>query len=406
MTLFASAAATLALITLSAAFGYEPSDLSFVDSGNEVASSIDHLPAELTPARVEADDLGPGVLQLESIGQFVSPVEVIAGAGDSRTFVVQQAGQLVAEDGTVALDISDRVLADGERGLLGAAFHPDEPLLYVHYSNLDGDTVVAEYPFDASTGVADSDLHRQVLLIAQPYENHNGGELVFGPDNLLYLGLGDGGLADDPVRSALDLASPLGKILRIDPTLSDDGAYAVPDDNPFVDQSGADPTVWSYGLRNPWKFSFDSATGDLWIADVGQNDWEEINYVRAIDGVGAGRGVSFGWSAFEGDARFNTDQSAEGHTAPLVTYERADGQCSISGGAVYRGNDLPQLDGWFVYGDYCTGTIWGFDSTADPGDREIVALAQTEALAAIATGGDGELFAVSIAGTVSRLTSV
>lgn len=395
--------AVIALITLVTAFDYEAADLPFVDS-NAPASTATVLEAELQPLIGAPDVERPTALVLDPIGSFEAPLEVVARAGDDRTFVVQQGGQVVAGDGTVVLDISDLTEADGEQGLLGAAFHPSRPLVYVHYSNLDGDSVIAEYEIDSDTAVADAQTHRKVLVVAQPYENHNGGELVFGPDNMLYLGLGDGGLADDPVRSALDLSSPLGKILRFDPTPSGSSSYTVPADNPFVDVADAEPTIWSYGLRNPWKFSFDAVTGDLWIADVGQNQWEEINHAAATEGADAGRGLSFGWSAFEGDARFNDDQSEDGHTPPAVTYARADGQCSISGGAVYRGDALPQLDGWFVYGDYCTGTIWGFDTAASAGDREIVELAQAEALAGIAAGGDGELYAVSIAGTVSRLS--
>jgi len=400
---FVALGAVIALITLVTAFDYEPADLPFVDS-NAPVSTATVFEGELEPLIGAADLAEPTTLTLDPIGEFDAPLEVVARADDDRTFVVQQGGQIVASDRTVILDISELTVADREQGLLGAAFHPSDPLFYVHYSNLDGDTVVAEYEIDPDTAVADADTHREVLVVEQPYENHNGGELVFGPDDLLYLGLGDGGLADDPIRSALDLSSPLGKILRFDPTASGSSGYTVPEDNPFVDVVDAEPTVWSFGLRNPWKFSFDAATGDLWIADVGQNAWEEINHAVATEGADAGRGLSFGWSAFEGDAPFNDDQPEDGHTPPVVTYARADGQCSISGGAVYRGEALPQLDGWFVYADYCTGTIWGFDTALDANDREILELAQGEAIAGIAAGGDGELYAISIIGTVSRLS--
>lgn len=400
----------MGLIALVSGFSYEASGLPLI--GNDDASpesadartAVEELLAdELRPAR----GTGSGVstpLVATSIGEFVAPVEVLTRPGDTRTFVVEQIGRVVADGATVMLDITDRAVADQERGLLGAAFHPTEPLLYAHYTDSAGDTVIAEYPTD-DAGIADANAERIVLTVDQPYDNHNGGEITFGPDAYLYIGLGDGGLANDPNRAALDLSSPFGKILRIDPTPGADGsAFTVPADNPFVDDPHADPTVWSYGLRNPWKFSFDTSTGDLWIADVGQDLWEEINFAPAINGVDAARGVSFGWSAYEGDQRFNDDQPADGHLPPFVTYPREDGNCSISGGAIYRGAALTsQIGGWYVYGDFCTGLIWGFTTDGPP--DEIVQIAQVDALAAIATGGDGELYAVSIAGEVFRLES-
>lgn len=401
------------VIAMASAFAFEtPSvpSISDADAPTERSAvagadaAVDELfAAELRPEL--ASGSGPSTLLTpRSIGEFVSPVEVLTRPGDARTFVVEQIGRIVTDDGAIVLDITDRVVAEQERGLLGAAYHPSQPLLYAHYTDSLGDTVIAEYPV-AGDGVADANAERVILTADQPYDNHNGGEITFGPDGYLYIGLGDGGLANDPDRAALDLTSPFGKILRIDPTFgSDDSAFTVPVDNPFVDVADADPTIWSYGLRNPWKFSFDPATGDLWIADVGQDLWEEINRAPASDGVDSGKGVSFGWSAFEGDLRFNDDQPADGHMAPLVTYERADGNCSISGGAVYRGQALADLiDGWYVYGDFCTGLVWGFATDAGPGDTETIQIAQVDALAAIATGGDGELYAVSIIGEVFRL---
>ena len=183
--------------------------------------------------------------------------------------------------------------------------------------------------------------------------------MAFGPDGYLYLALGDGGSADDPERNSLALSSRLGKILRIDPQPTADAPFATPPDNPFVDVEGADPTIWSLGLRNPWKFSFDSLTGDLWIADVGQGDIEEINLAPAISGQGAGKGLSFGWSAFEGSERFNTDQDDAGHTGPVVEYRHDDGNCSVSGGAVYRGDVIEDLFGWYVYRRLLLGTNLG-----------------------------------------------
>ena len=237
----------------------------------------------------------------------------------------------------VVLDISDLTDANGEQGLLGLAFHPTADLAYVDYTSNSGNTVVAEFAVDPITGVFDASSRREVLTVAQPYSNHNGGQLAFGPDQLLYIGLGDGGSGGDPGRRALDLGSRLGKILRIDPVAGGGEPFTVPADNPFVATAGADPTIWAYGLRNPWRFSFDGPTGDLWIADVGQNDWEEINRaVAAENRLDAGRGANFGWSAIEGFEPFNADQPSDGALDPLFVYDHRDGRCSVSGGAVAR----------------------------------------------------------------------
>lgn len=395
----AAIAATIFLAAVTA-FDYDP-NLPFIGSANPVSAL---LAEEDTPDTTPSPAPTADSIERTSIGSFSAPVEVLARAGDGRTFVVEQGGRLLATDGqttTTILDLSNKTAANGEGGLLGAAFDPDAPLVYVHYIDAAGDSAIAEFSIDAATAVADPISERRVLTVDQPFENHNGGELAFGPDGFLYIGLGDGGLADDPHRSALDVTSPLGKILRIDPAQNGSAPYSVPSDNPFVGAEDADPTIWSYGLRNPWKFSFDSQNGDLWIADVGQNQFEEINHATATDAGLAGRGMSFGWSAYEGDVRFNEDQIADGHTDPHVTYARTDGNCSISGGAVYRGSARPDLTGWYLYGDYCTGLIWGFDTTQQ--QPEIVELAQVDALVALAIGGDGEMYAVSVAGDVFRL---
>lgn len=392
---FAAAIGVMITVVSLTAFGFEPETLP-----PDTAAVIE------TPSAEQPAPEAPTELAATLVGEFVVPVEVVSRPGDDRIFVAQLLGQIVVADGdeiVTVLDIADQVSNDGEHGLLGAAFHPELDFLYVHYSDLDGTSIVAEYAVDPATGLADRSSERRVLSVDQPYNNHNGGELTFGPDGFLYLGLGDGGLADDPDRSALDLGSRLGKILRIDPRPGEAGApFTVPVDNPFVDTPGADPTIWSYGLRNPWRFSFDEATGDLWIADVGQDQFEEIN--RAVAGdEPAGLGMSFGWSAFEGFAAFNSDQPSDGHTDPFLTYERSDGNCSISGGAVYRGTTSPGLNGWYLFGDYCSGLIWGIDTEA-AGAPEMVQLGQVDALVAIATGGDGEIYAVSVAGGVYRLS--
>ncbi len=359
------------------------------------------------PTTAVAGPLPTPAVSLYEIGDFDQPVQLTSRPGDAMAFVVEQPGKVVAVTDLstdVVLDISDLTDANGEQGLLGLAFHPTADLAYVDYTTTSGDTVVAEFAVDPATGVFDPSSRREVLTVDQPYENHNGGQLAFGPDQLLYIGLGDGGSGGDPGRRALDLGSRLGKILRIDPVASGDQPFSVPADNPFVDTAGADPTIWAYGLRNPWRFSFDAPTGDLWIADVGQGDWEEVNRARATaDRMDAARGASFGWSAVEGFEPFNADQSSEGALEPLFVYDHDDGRCSVSGGAVARAESVPDLQGWYVFGDYCTGQIWALDPTVPPGEPRVIEIARLDGLAAISTGPDGDLFAVSNAGTVARL---
>ena len=322
---------------------------------------------------------------------MVKPVD-LASRGDNVYSVAQQDGRVVVmSNGTVSmpmLDIARQISTGNEQGLLGLAYHPTEPLAYVDYTRADGDTVIAEFAVN-DDGSFDAASERVVMTIDQPYANHNGGELTFGPEGLLYIGLGDGGAGGDPERRAMDLGSLLGKILRIDPLASGDQPYTVPADNPFVGVEGALPEIWSYGLRNPWRFSFDAATGDLWIADVGQNAWEEVNVALADDG--GGRGVNFGWSAMEGNHPFNTDQSAEGAQAPLWEYAHGDDGCSVSGGTVYRGNAIPSLVGWYVVTDYCSGKVWALRA-----DGTVLLLGVVPGNpSAIVTGPDGELYVLA-----------
>jgi glucose/arabinose dehydrogenase len=326
---------------------------------------------------------------------------------DGRIFVIEQDGRVIAFDdlsSATVLDITDLTSADAERGLLGLAFHPERNLAYVNFTDNDGNTVVAEFEIDPDSAVFDEDSYREVLTISQPFSNHNGGNIAFGPDGLLYIGMGDGGSADDPNRSALDLSQQLGKILRIDPLPNGDEPYSVPEGNPFVGVAGTDETIWSFGLRNPWRFSFDPVTGDLWIADVGQNTVEEINWAPAADRLDAGRGVNFGWSAFEGNDRFNDDQPADDHNPPIYAYNHDDGRCSVSGGVRYRGESIPDLPGWYVFGDFCTGEIWALDPSAPADSPRVVDLGQLSGLSSIAQGPERELYAVSNAGTIARFS--
>ena len=393
-------------------------DISTTSVAVDDTTAATNAPATTTPdtaavSTTTAPTAGPlpePAVSLFEIGTFDQPVQVASRPFDSRAYVVEQPGRVIATDAEstiTALDITELTEAAGERGLLGLAFHPDADLAYVNHTDLAGDTVIAELAVDPTTGTFDRASYREVLTVDQPFGNHNGGQIAFGPDGLLYIGLGDGGSADDPNRNALDVSSRLGKLLRIDPAAGDGTTFTVPGDNPFLDVEGADPTIWAIGLRNPWRFSFDPANGDLWIADVGQNVWEEINHAPATGGVDAGRGLSFGWSAFEGFDRFNSDQTAEfppaGHTAPRFVYDHSDSRCSVSGGAVARGEFASDLTGWFVFGDYCSGDIWALDPTAPLDEPRTILVAELDTLVAISTGPDGDLYAVSNAGTVARI---
>lgn len=255
------------------------------------------------------------------------------------------------------LDISKFTNGEGEQGLLGLAFRERNSAwtAFVNYTNTDGDTTIASFPVrDDGTIDASQPAGREILVIEQPYSNHNGGGIAVGPDNMVYIGMGDGGSANDPERYSLDVSSLLGKMLRIDPR--DEGGYDIPTDNPFVATSGARGEIWSIGLRNPWRFSFDSQ-GNLWIADVGQGNLEEVSAAKAEGATPGGRGVSFGWSAYEGSARFNEDVSSEGALMPVHEYTHTNGACSISGGAVGTNTATPSRAGWYFFGDYCTGKV-------------------------------------------------
>jgi glucose/arabinose dehydrogenase len=347
-------------------------------------------------------DVGAARITVTKIADLAEPIFVATRPGDTATtYIAQRGGRLRAwRDGALVnepvLDISDMISSGGERGFLGFAFSPDGSHLYVDYTDTNGDTNVDEYAV-AADGNVDAASRRRVLFQDQPYPNHNGGEVLFGPDGYLYIGLGDGGSGGDPHRNGLSLGTWLGKILRIDPRPNGDQAYTVPLDNPFVGQNGAKPEIWSYGLRNPWRFSFDAATNDLWIADVGQGNIEEVD--RSTADAGAGKGVNFGWSAFEGRSRYNPDQPAEGAVPPLFQYTHAGGNCSITGGYVYRGSAVPALQGAYLYSDYCAGQVRAL-AVGPEGElaASVVLSADPRSVASFGEGHDNELYVCSFDG--------
>jgi glucose/arabinose dehydrogenase len=305
-----------------------------------------------------------GAVRLQKIGSFDAPVYVTSPPKDtSRLFVVEQGGKVVVvKDGkpldTPFLDVSDKITSGSEQGLLSIAFPPDydaSGLFYVFYTDSDGDEAVVEYK-RSSEDVADPGSARRLLKVADSEPNHNGGLLLFGPDDHLYIGIGDGGGAGDQHGArgnGQNLGTLLGKILRIDPKASGGRPYTIPSDNPFVKRSGAKGEIYSYGLRNPWRFSFDRKTGDLSIGDVGQNEVEEIDFVRR----GKGRGANFGWRPFEGNDRFAEGESAPGAIKPVITEKHSDGNCSITGGVVIRDPAVKAWAGRYVFGDFCRGVI-------------------------------------------------
>jgi glucose/arabinose dehydrogenase len=353
-----------------------------------------------------------GVRLVRVGGDFASPLLVTAPRGDRRRiYVVEQGGTIrVVRDGRTLqrpfLDLRDRVQAGGEQGLLGLAFAPDfarSRRFYVHYSAAgSGDTRIVEYRARTPQR-ADPASARVVLRQAQPEGNHNGGEIVFGPDGLLYIGLGDGGGANDQHGArgnAQDLGTLLGKILRIDPRPSGGRPYRIPPDNPFVGRAGARGEIYAYGLRNPWRFSFDRRTGALVIADVGQNAVEEVDLVAR----GQGAGANFGWRPWEGTRR-NVDEPAAGHVAPVLEHAHDDGWCSITGGYVVRDRALGRLYGRYVYGDYCKGQIRSARLSPDGarGDAPVRGLRRIPDLSSFGEDARGRVYVVSLAGAVYRL---
>jgi len=284
-----------------------------------------------------------------------------AGDGSDRIFIVERIGKiLVLENGFLLdepfLDIGNKISTrNSEQGLLGLAFHPhytENGFFFINYSDHKGDTVIARYQSSENPNQANPESETVLLHVEQPYGNHNGGGLAFGPDGFLYIGLGDGGLWGDPKGNGQDLNTQLGKLLRID--VDGGETYIIPADNPYLQGEGL-PEIWAYGLRNPWRFSFDTLTGDLYIGDVGQDLWEEIDFLPAA----SPGGTNFGWSYMEGQHPYEQDPPAGGGMiAPIAEYDHGQG-CSVTGGLVYRGAELPDWQGIYLYGDFCTGRIWG-----------------------------------------------
>ena len=362
------------------------------------------------PSTVAPTPLLPDSVGFSEFTRVESPVDVAYRDTAGPLFIVGQGGTISAVDGpgettrTVLSMAPEELVSGGEQGLLGLAFAPSSPKAYINYTNARGATEIAEYSV-GDDGVFEPSTKRIVLTIDQPFGNHNGGGIRFGADGYLYIGMGDGGAAGDPGRRSLDTGDLLGKMLRIDPAQTADGSpYSTPADNPYVGVDGARGEIWSIGLRNPWRFNFDLETNDLWIADVGQNEWEEIDVAWASEGTG--RGANFGWSAFEGTHRFNDDQPDDGVTPPIHEYQHGNQGCSISGGVRYRGSAIPALVGWYVYADYCNNQVRALKINADgTAGEEITFSTPISDVSSIGQDANGELYATSlISGVVYSLT--
>jgi glucose/arabinose dehydrogenase len=387
----------------------EPPDDDPVDATDAPITTPDAEPdadAEDEPGdRSEADEPSSAApdlavaLQLTEVASMDAPTAGAVGP-DGVLYLTERAGTVhpLTPDGLgeAVLDITDETTTDGERGLLGLAFAADGSELYLSSTDRDGDTLVSAVAL-GEDGEVLIDERRTIFTVAQPFANHNGGNIVVGPDGMLYIGLGDGGGAGDPVEAGQDLTTPLGALIRIDPGAGD--PYGVPSDNPFVDDPDARDEIFAYGLRNPWRFSFDRATDELYIADVGQDRREEVNWIPADEAAGA----NFGWNLMEGTLEF-AGSEPEDHVAPVHEYETRGPQgCSITGGYVYRGTSIPELTGAYLYSDFCEATLFAIvvedgevldEADLSVGGDQIVSFAQD---------ADGELYLLDFGGAVRRI---
>ena len=402
MKVVRAATVLLALLAAACAAPSPSTEAPGAPSPTTTPSTSDAPSPDATPS--EPNDEDPPSLALEEVAGGLSAPINITVTPDGWLLVNERGGRVMAIDpesgqADVALDISDRVIGEGERGLLGLALHPgwpDDARAYVHYSARegDGDTVLSEFLVtdDALPPRLDPSTERVLLTLDQPYPNHNGGQLAFGPDGFLYMGLGDGGAGGDPHGNGQNPDALLGKILRLDMDAGE-GTYASPADNPFVDGGGA-PEAFLIGLRNPWRFSFDRETGLLWIGDVGQGAAEEIDRVDPA----ADAGANLGWNVMEASRCFAEPAcSSEGLTLPVVEYGRDLG-CSVTGGYVYRGREVDGLAGWYLFSDFCSGTIFGVPADAEGVIAPRVLLETDLSVSTFGEGPDGELYVADLGG--------
>ena len=394
---------SVALVGFAACGGGDDDDASQASSSTAPASTTttsSSASTSVAPTTVAKPDLANAKVKLTQIASDLdSPVAFATRPGDDRFYVVEQGGRVrIIDNGAVVktpvLEVA--VSSDNEQGLLGLTFSADGKKLYVDYTDPNGDTNVDEYSMNDDT--ADVSSRRRLLFVDQPYPNHNGGEVTFGPDNMLYITLGDGGSAGDPQNRAQNLGELLGKILRIDPTPNGNSPYTIPADNPFVGRSGARPEIWMYGLRNPWRFSFDSATNDVWIGDVGQGDWEEVDYTPLATAAGS----DWGWNLREGTHEYKGPAPA-GAREPIYELSHTDGNCSVTGGYVYRGSKIPALRGAYVVADYCRAELIGLAQENGALAGEALLGPRTSSITSFGEDDNGELYVLTRTGFVYRI---
>ncbi|MDY7104387.1 MAG: PQQ-dependent sugar dehydrogenase [Actinomycetota bacterium] len=418
----AAALAVGAMVATACSFEREADDLETTDTtagtATTVAASVPDG-AEAPTDTVPEPTMDPAAipLGLEEVAELDQPIALASRPGEEDAlYVAQRTGEVrrievstrssgsrrYRVDRGEVVDLSDDVGLDGERGLLGLAFSSDGRWLYLSYTDAAGTSVVTAYPAETRRDGFDEDEPRELLRLAQPYSNHNGGDIHVGPDGFLYVALGDGGDSGDPLGSGQDTTTLLGSILRIDPEGGE--PYAVPQSNPFADGAGgARPEIWLYGVRNPWRFSFDRVTGDLWIGDVGQDEIEEIDLLPADEGGGAG--ANLGWNVMEGDQPYGEATAPpSGHVPPVHTYTHGPG-CSVTGGYVYRGGAIPDLDGAYLYGDFCESVVRALVVDESGQVTADVPLAiGTGGLVSFGEDADGELYVLGTdPGTVHRI---
>lgn len=341
---------------------------------------------------------GGGIALAKVVDGLDQPV-FAAFPGDGLTYLVEQGGTIRTWDGTTLapwLDIQTSVATGGERGLLGLAFEPNSHAqrFVIYYTGTNGDIHIDRYVVSSGKPV----LLNPLLTIAHhTYGNHNGGMVAYGPDGMLYIGVGDGGSGGDPDGHGQDTNVLLGKILRIDPSHpSATKPYSIPADNPFARGGGA-PEVWAYGLRNPWRFSFDRQTGSLWIGDVGQDQWEEVN-LQGPDNAG---GNNYGWNLFEGTHAYAGNGHESGTIKPIAEYDHSGSRCSITGGYLYRGTTLPSLVGSYLYADYCSGEVWALARSAS-GWSSTLLMQSGHSVSSFGEDTNGELYLVDLQGALYK----
>jgi glucose/arabinose dehydrogenase len=401
-------ATLLAALALAAGCGGQDSDpeTQYRPGPDTAPPSSGPAPATPTapagpPTQAELDRL---VLRLDRVARLRVPVTLAVAEDDATLYVGERAGRVrVIREGRLdpqpLLDLTDLVVVEGEGGLLGVALAPDGRHLYVSFTDRRHAVRLIEVTFNGD-GV-DPASRRDVLTVAQPSTRHHGGNIVFGPDGLLWIGIGDGSPGGDPNDAAQSLAVLSGKLLRLDPTRTGSKGYTVPRTNPFVGRAGARPEIWAYGLRNPWRFSFDRATGDMWIGDVGQYIIEELDVIS----LRRSAGTNFGWNRLEGRRRFN-GSPPPGAVPPIHQYIHSNGRCAVIGGHVYRGTQIRNLQGAYLYGDVCDGRIRALARARGQALRHRDLGLRLPGLVSFAENHAGELYALSLAGGVYRLAAV